>query len=74
MKEGNVAMTVLSYGGGTHRVQKGKIRSRNEAVFGRCCPRKMHMPSGTAGSAGEKGGAASWPEASISSVLTPCPP
>jgi len=34
--------------------RKGKIKRRNEAVFGQCCPRKTHMPSGVPVNAGEK--------------------
>ena len=34
--------------------RKGKIKRRNEAVFGQCSPRKTHMPSGVPVNAGEK--------------------
>lgn len=34
--------------------RKGEIKRSNEAVFGRCCPRKTRMPSGLPVNAGEK--------------------
>lgn len=59
-----------------------KIKSRNEAVFGQCCPRKTRMPSGKPENAGEKergcqDGERPWPEGPAlqqRSVLTPRPP